>query len=95
MIPGIKQKLNEIILNNNKELKANWCRLNEKGINKTFVNQICQYKYSKIITIRQITPEQIVDIRRLSWANINNDHSLLIGKIKQHIKTSNKNLKIH
>lgn len=92
-IPGIKQRFNEDILNDNGELMINLCTLSEMRINNTFFDHKDQYKYTftnsrgfksiidYIVTSRHLHPKQILDVRTLNSANVGSDHSLLLAKI--------------
>ncbi|XP_044749781.1 uncharacterized protein LOC123310378 [Coccinella septempunctata] len=98
VLPGIKQRFNEDVLNYNGELLVNMCALNELRINNTFFDHKPQYKYTfsntrgqqsmidYIITNRCLQPLQILDVRTLNSANIGSDHKLLLGKIKIKLK---------
>lgn len=92
-MPGIKQRFNEDILNDNGELMINLCTLSEMRINNTFFDHKDQYKYTftnsrgfksiidYIVTSRHLHPKQILDVRMLNSANVGSDHSLQLAKI--------------
>ncbi|XP_057671201.1 craniofacial development protein 2-like [Diorhabda carinulata] len=94
VIPGVKQRFNENILNDNGELLMNLCSLCDLRINNTFFDLKPQYKSTfrnsrgqqstidYIVTNRHIHPAQIQEVRTLNSANAGSDHSLLLGKIK-------------
>lgn len=94
IIPGIKQRFNEDVTNDNGELMINLCTINELRINNTFFNHKDQYKYTfentrgqrsmidYILSSRHLHPVQVQDIRTLNSANVGSDHKLLLGKIK-------------
>lgn len=93
IIPGVKQRFNEDILNDNGELMINLCSLNELRINNTFFHHRAQYKYTfensrrhrsiidYIVSNRQVHPAQILEIRTLNSADVSSDHKLLLGKL--------------
>lgn len=93
VIPEIKQRFNEDVINENGKLLINLCADNELRINNTFFNHPIQYKYTYqntrghcsmidyMITNRHIKPAQIIDVRCLTTANIGSDHNLLLCKI--------------
>ncbi|XP_030750157.1 uncharacterized protein LOC115877947 [Sitophilus oryzae] len=94
VVDGIKQKYNENITNRNGEILTEFCGQNELRINNTYFPHKEQYKYTfydnrnnksiidYIITNRSFLPQQIIDIRVLSSANIGTDHKLVLGKIR-------------
>lgn len=93
VIPGIKQKYNEVTCNENGHLLIDFCARNEMRINNTFFPHKDQYKYTFnnsrdqksiidfIITNRKITPQQVLDVRVLNSANIGTDHGLVLCKL--------------
>ncbi|XP_030767311.1 craniofacial development protein 2-like [Sitophilus oryzae] len=90
VVDGIKQKYNENITNRNGEILTEFCGQNELRINTYFPHKE-QHKYTfygnrkikdYIITNRSFLPQQIIDIRVLSSANIGTDHKLVLGKIR-------------
>ncbi|XP_065160319.1 craniofacial development protein 2-like [Atheta coriaria] len=94
VIPGIKQRFNEEVENENGELLTTLCTINELRINNTFYNHKQQHKYTfnnergyrstidYIITNREIPPTDILDIRSLTSADIGSDHNLVMAKIR-------------
>lgn len=102
IIPGIKQRFNENVLNDNGELMIDLCALNELRINNTFYDHKEQHKFTfgstrgyrstidYIVTNRYIHPLQILDVRTLNSANVGSDHSLLLAKIKLKLKPQKK-----
>ncbi|XP_045480919.1 uncharacterized protein LOC123685307 [Harmonia axyridis] len=107
IIPGIKQRFNEEVINSNGELLINLCALSELRINNTFFHHKAQHKYTfensrgqrstidYILSNRHIHPAQVRDVRTLNSANVNSDHRLLMGKVKLKLplKRNNKNRK--
>lgn len=93
VIPGIQQKYNEEITNENGELLIDFCARNELRINNTYFPHKEQHKYTfsnsrdqksvidYIISNRTITPSQVIDVRALTSANIGTDHNLLLCKM--------------
>lgn len=93
VIPGIKQKYNEEITNENGELLIDFCARNELRINNTYFPHKEQHKYTfrntrdqksmidYVISNRTIIPSQVIDVRALTSANIGTDHSLLLCKM--------------
>ena len=93
IIPNIKQKFNEPVINENGELLIDFCASNELRINNTFFPHKHQHKYTFnnsrgqrsmidfIISNRAIIPTQILDVRALSSANLGTDHSLVLCKL--------------
>ncbi|XP_044766150.1 craniofacial development protein 2-like [Coccinella septempunctata] len=98
MIPGVKQRFNEDVTNENGELLIDFCAQNELRINNTFFKHKEQHKYTfqntrgdrsmidYILTNRKIHCIQILDIRCLCSANIGSDHNLVLGKIRMAIQ---------
>ena len=94
VVPGVKQKFNENVLNDNGELMINMCAFTELRINNTFYDHKAQYKFTftntrnhkstidYIVTNRHIHPQQVLDVRTLNSADVGSDHSLLLGKIR-------------
>ncbi|XP_057657912.1 craniofacial development protein 2-like [Diorhabda carinulata] len=93
VIPGVKQKYNEAIINENGEALIDFCVRNEVRINNTYFPHKDQHKYTFnnnrgqrsmidfILTNRVITQAQVVDVRALTSANLGTDHNLVLGKI--------------
>ena len=93
VIPGIKQKNNEEIINENGEALIDFCSRNELRINNTYFPHKDQHKYTFnnnrgqrsmidfIITNRTITPSQVLDVRALTSANLGTDHNLVLCKM--------------
>ncbi|XP_030754777.1 craniofacial development protein 2-like [Sitophilus oryzae] len=102
IIPGIKQRFNENVLNDNGELMIDLCTFNKLRINNTFYDHKEQHKFTfsntrghrstidYIVTNRYIHPLQILDIRTLNSADVGSDHSLLLAKIKLKFKPHKK-----
>lgn len=98
IIPGVKQRFNEDVTNENGELLIDFCSQNELRINNTFFKHKEQHKYTfqntrgdrsmidYILTNRKIHCTQILDIRCLCSANIGSDHNLVLGKIRMAIQ---------
>lgn len=98
IIPGVKQKFNENITNENGELLIDFCSQNEFRINNTFFKHKIQHKYTfqntrgdrsmidYVLTNGKIHYTQILDIRCLCSANIGSDHNLVLGKIRMTIQ---------
>lgn len=94
VIPEIKQRFNEQVINDNAELMIDLSFSDYLGINNTFFD----HKSSCTLTFRNIIGQQsticyiisnlhiqksqIIDIKSLNSANVVSEHSLLLGKIK-------------
>lgn len=93
VIPGIKNVFNEEIINDRGEMLIEFCTYNELRINNTYFRHKPQHKITfrgsrgvtstidYILTNRAIVPEQVLDIRSLTSANIGSDHNLVLGVI--------------
>ncbi|XP_044755383.1 craniofacial development protein 2-like [Coccinella septempunctata] len=105
VIPNIKQKFNESIINENGELLIDFCANNELRINNTFFFHKPQHKFTFnnrrgqrsmidfIISNRAIMPTQILDVRALTSTNLGTDHSLVLCKLL--METPHKSRKPH
>lgn len=99
-IANVKQRFNEPDKNENGELLIDFCARNELRINNTYFPHKDQHKYTFnntrgqrsmidfVITNREITPEQVLDVRALTSANLGTDHNLILCKV--HMERPNK-----
>lgn len=81
-IPGVVQRFNEEVINNNGEMLIALCAQNELRINNTYFPHKQQYKYTfsntrnqnsvidYVITNKKVNPAHILDVRVLTSANI-------------------------
>lgn len=94
VLPGVMQRFNEDVINNNGEMLITLCAQNELRINNTFFRHKIQQKYTfgntrdqnsmidYIITNRTVHPSQILDVRTLTSANVGTDHGLVLCKYR-------------
>ena len=104
-IPGIKQRFNKDIWNDNGGLLVAFCTQNNLRINNTFYDHALKYEYTcrnsrgqqsvldYIITSRHLAPNQILDVRTLNSANMGSDHNLVLCKLQLKYRMQNKNIK--
>ena len=93
-VPGIKQRFNESVANENGDLLTNFCSMNSLRINNTFFDHKWRHKITwgnsrgqvsmidYVITNRNVHPTQILDVRSYRTADIGSDHSLVIAKLR-------------
>lgn len=94
MIPGVKQKFYEGVVNENEEMLIDFYARNEMRINNTYFSHKEQHKVTFnntrmqtsmidfIITNRAILPTQVLDVRALTSANLGTDHNLILSKLR-------------
>lgn len=90
VIPGVMQRYNEEISNENGNMLLDICAHNELRINNTFFDHKEQHKYTFhntrgqksmidfVITNRRVHPSQILDVRTLTSANVGTQHGLVL-----------------
>ena len=101
-VNGVKQRFNEVVMNENGTIFTQFCPDNELRVNNTFFQKKVQYKITwqntrgqhstidYIVSNRKIHPSQILDVRSLNSADIGSDHSLVLCKIRLLIQKNRK-----
>lgn len=94
VVPGIKQRFNESVTNENGELMVTSCSTDELRINNTFFKNKMQYKYTfdntrsyrsmidYVLTNRSIQSKNILNVGFQTSANVGSDDNFLLCKLR-------------